>query len=359
MAAVKNNPRIGRNKRYHQPGTAPGTLVAWPEASADCARITLIQYTSQDYRETVVKQVHECWEQEKDGWITWINLEGLCDTTILREIGGHYHLHPLALEDVLNTGQRPKWESYPEHDFVIMHLIADKSVLEAHQVAIFLGRNFLITIEETEGQAFEMIRERLRQSVGQIRNMGSDFLCYSICDTLVDQFFPVLERVGEKLDDIEDALVASTGTQVAPIEIHRLKRELLFITKIAWAEREVINALQREESRLVHPEIAVYLRDCYDHTVQVIDMIENLRDISTGILDSYLSSISNQMNAVMKILTVIATIFIPLTFIVGIYGMNFRNMPELHWRFGYLAVWVVMILIAGGMVIIFRNKKWI
>lgn len=364
MILSKERSKIGLQCGYNEPGSAPGILVDKPFDRSDKNRITLVRYSDQDYQQQVVGSLDECWKEDLKDALTWINIEGNYDAALLESLGDKLGLHRLSLEDVLNAGHRPKWESYGDYYYLIMNLFDAGRPIKSCQVNIFLGPNYVLTLEEFENGVFDPIRERLRENIGLIRKMGSGFLCYSICDALVDQLFPLVEDLGDELDDLEDRLMEYADQKI-PAEIHRLKRDLLLIGKIAWAEREVVNALQRGDLRMVSAETVFYLRDCYDHVVQIIDMIETLRDITTGLLDSYLSSVSNQTNSVMKVLTIIATVFIPLTFIVGVYGMNFNpgagplSMPELNMTYGYVTVWGIMILIVVGMFIAFRRNKWL
>lgn len=351
-----------KNKRhFHPPGTAPGTLIDRTDKSKDIT-ITLTLYSADKYLEKKVSTIEECWASENSGLIIWINIKGLPTPQILEKLGQHFGLHPLSLEDVNNIGQRPKFDDYGDYDFVIMDSVVNGFKFD--QVNIFFSHAFVITIAQDEGDSFSLIRDKLKRDSDLIKKQGTDYLVYRICDALVDQFFPVLEKFEQELDELEDSLLNGSGKNTIN-KIHHLKRKLLFYGRIAWAEREVINSLLREESDLIQRDTANYLRDCYDHTIQIIDMIEVYRDIATGSLDVYLSSISNQMNAVMKTLTIIATIFIPLTFIVGVYGMNFNpaagkfSMPELNWEFGYVAVWVFMIIVSVGMLLFFRRRKWL
>ena len=277
--------------------------------------------------------------------------------------------HPLALEDVLNCGQRPKLEDYGKYHFLVMKSLRlgqgeEKDELEVEQISFFLSGNYVITLQEVPGDSFEKVRERIRQNKGgQIRNAGPDYLLYALIDALIDEFFPVLERYGERIEELEDQVVVKPSPETLN-QIHRIKRDLLDLRRTAWPERDVISSLQREEAHLIRPETRIFLRDCYDHMVQVIDMIETYRDLAGGLLDVYLSSTSNRLNEVMKVLTIISTIFIPLNFIAGVYGMNFDrqasplNMPELGWYYGYPAVLTLMAVTGGALVLYFKRNGW-
>lgn len=356
--------RIGLERCYPPPGTAPGVLETIGKSSLKGTTITVIRYSEEHFSENRVTSINECWQNPIEGTVLWIDIQGLPDPDILHALGQHYGLNPLALEDVLNTGHRPKWDSYNGHSFLVMDLLTGGDPIRACQVSIFLAENLVITFVECDDGAFQPIRQRLRDSSGAARKLGAGYLCYSICDALVDRFFPLLERLQDALDDLEDQLIIDPDPSI-PAKVHRLKRDYLLVGRVAMAEREVLNSLLRDDVELMAGETTIYLRDCYDHIIQVIDMIETLRDIATELMNSYLSMVSNQMNSVMKVLTIIATIFIPLTFLVGVYGMNFNtaagplNMPELNLPYGYAMIWGIMILCVLGMIIVFRRKKWL
>jgi len=265
------------------------------------------------------------------------------------------------MEDVLDTTQRPKSEDFDDHVFLVLKMLklngGDLS-LDAEQVSMVLGSNFVLTFQERPGDVFESVRERLRSNKGRIRKMGADYLAYSLMDAIVDNYFLILEKLGDKIEILEEEVVGNPDPGVRR-EIYALKRELIFLRRSVWPLREVISALERGESSLFTPATLLYMRDVYDHTIQVVDTLESYRDTVSGLVDLYMSSISNRMNDIMKVLTIIATIFIPLTFIAGIYGMNFEFMPELKWRFGYPAAWALMLSMAAVMFSFFRNKRWL
>jgi len=273
-------------------------------------------------------------------------------------------LHPLSLEDVLNTGQRPKFEDYEEYDFVIMKELRLEESIQAEQISLFFGKGWIITLQEAPGDPFEPVRERLRKGKGRIRKAGADYLAYALIDALVDSAFPILEKLGDRIEMLERDVVGHP-TRSTVREIYSVRRELLYLRRTAWPQRDLIHMLNRDESLLIAPETRIYLRDCYDHSVQILDLIETYRELAAGMLDVYLSSNSNRLNEVMKVLTVIATIFIPLTFITSLYGMNFNtrisrwNMPELDWRYGYPIVLGLMAAIVAGLLVYFRRKKWL
>jgi magnesium transporter len=342
-------------------GLPPGTLVQVEEKKAEKAKISLIDYDEAQFQEKEAATIEECFPFKDKPSVTWINIDGVYQVEVIEKIGAHFGIHSLILEDIMHTVQRPKMEDFEDYIFLVVKMIYyddKKNDIEAEQVSIILGTNFVISFQEKEGDVFDHVRERIRRNRGRIRKMKADYLAYALIDTIVDHYFIVLEKLGEKIEGMEDELVTNP-TPVTLQTIHNLKRELIFLRKSIWPLREVISVLERGELSLIHESTGIYLRDVYDHTIQVIDTIETFRDMVSGMLDIYLSSISNKMNEVMKVLTIIATIFIPLTFVAGLYGMNFKYIPELEWHWGYFAVLFVMVIIGFGMVMYFRNKKWL
>ena len=348
-------------------GLPPGTLVYTGEKKLDFVRITVIDYDEKSLQEKQVDHIEDCFQFKTTPSTTWINIDGLHDIKIIEEIGKHYDLHPLTLEDILHTGQRPKFEDLDTYLFVVLMMLRyddENQTVLFEQVSLILGSNYVISFQENIGDVFDQIRDRIRNGKGKVRKMGADYLMYALLDAVVDGYFAILEKLGDKIESLEEELVGDPSEQTLH-QIHSLKKEMVFLRKSVWPLRELISGLERSESALIEESTGVYLRDVYDHTIQVIETVESFRDMVSGMLDIYLSSISNRMNAVMKVLTIIATIFIPLTFVAGIYGMNFNpevspwNMPELNWRYGYAAVWLVMLLVAGLMVLYFRRKKWL
>jgi len=362
MTAKGRRAQIG--KRYSKPGSEPGTLRPLESPRTSEVRMTVIDYDASHFEEKAIASVEDLAPYRDTPTVTWINIEGLTDIPLLEALGREFGIHPLTLEDVLNCGQRPKLEDYGSYHFVVMKSLrlTAGDVLEMEQISFILAEHFVITIQEIPGDSFEAVRERLRKGKGQIRAAGPDYLAYALIDALVDEFFPVLETYGERLEALEDTVIKQ-ATPDTLNEIHQIKRQLLIVRRAAFPEREVINALQRDGHELIREETRVFLRDCYDHTIQVIDMIETYRDLAGGLLEVYLSSVSNKMNEIMKVLTIISTIFIPLNFIAGLYGMNFDtrhrfNMPELGWAYGYPAVLCVMLTVAVSLVFYFRRKGW-
>ncbi len=342
-------------------GLPPGTLVHVGERKAEKVKITIIDYDREHFEEKEVEKIEECFPFKNKPTITWINVDGLQDVKIVEKIGVHFGIHPLVLEDIVHTGQRPKGEDLGDYLFVVLKMIyhdEGEDGIMGEQISLILGQNYVISFQEREGDVFNPIRDRIRNNKGRMRKAGADYLAYALIDAIVDQYFLVLEKFGEKIESLEEELVTNPTAETVHL-IHKLKRDLIFLRKSVWPLREVISTLERGESPLIVEPTGIYLRDVYDHTIQVIDTIETFRDMISGMLDIYLSSVSNRMNEVMKVLTIIATIFIPLTFIAGIYGMNFKFMPELEWHWGYPTALIVMLVVVGFMVMYFRRKRWL
>jgi magnesium transporter len=318
-------------------------------------------YDEKQFQEKEVNTVEDGIFKEKTSKVTWLNIDGVHQPEIIEQVGKHFGLHPLVLEDIANTGQRPKMEDFDNYIFVVLRMLRfdeKENETKTEQISIILGADFVISFQEKEGDVFDPIRERIRNNKGRLRKMGADYLAYALIDAIVDNYFMILEKLGEAIEEVEDKLVTNPTAETLQT-IHDLKREMVFLHKSVWPLREVINRLERSESPLINKSTCIYLRDVYDHTIQVMDSVETFRDMLSGMLDIYLSSVSNRMNEVMKVLTVIATIFIPLTFVAGVYGMNFKDMPELGQIWGYPAILALMLTIALVMVMYFRRKKWI
>ena len=348
-------------KRSKKSGLPPGTLLHIGEVKTEKVKITLINYDETHFEEKEAKTVEECFPFKEKPTVTWINIDGIHQIEIIAKLGRHFGLHPLVMEDIVNTDQRPKIEDFVAFLFLTLKMLSyntQENMIASEQMSLILGPTFLITFQEYPGDPFDSIRERLRSSKGRIRQMGADYLAYTLIDAIIDNYFLILERIGDKIEEIEDALVMDPKPQTLQI-LHTLKREMIVLRKSIWPLREVINRLERWETPLIQKTTFIYLRDVYDHTIQVIDAIETYRDMLSGMLDIYLSSVSNRMNEVMKVLTIIATIFIPLTFIAGIYGMNF-NMPELQWPWAYPYMFYSILIVIGLLLITyFRRKKWL
>jgi len=349
---------------FHKPdsvGHAPGTLVTSKKVDREPLKLTLFEYGSQmPVEERQVQTVSECFPFDPQIPVTWLNVDGSHQVEVLEEIGSSFDIHQLVLEDILDTSQRPKMEDFDRYLFIELNMLSwDEypSQVASQQVSLILGKNYVVTIQELEKDVFDPVRKRIREGKSRLTKQGADYLAYALIDAIVDHYFIVLENLGEQIEFLEEELVTDPNPGTLQ-SIHELKRELIFLRKSVWPLREVIGALERGESPLFQESSLIYLRDVYEHTIQIIDTVETFRDMVSGMLDIYLSSISNRMNEVMKVLTIIATVFIPLSFIVGLYGMNFSNMPELSWKWGYPMVWGVIISVVVGMLTYFRRKKW-
>jgi len=342
-------------------GLPPETLVHIGERKAEKVKITIIDYDEVRFEERVVKEVRECFPYKEKQTVTWINVDGLHDPEVLEAIGTCFEIHPLVLEDIADTEQRPKMEDLERYIFVVMKMLQYDETwkeIDTEQVSLILGPNFVISFQEKEGDVFDHIRDRIRTGKGRIRKMGADYLAYALTDAIVDNYFVILDKIGQEIDRLEVELVTNPAPDTLPA-IHVFKGEMIFLRKSVWPLREVVSSLERTESLLVKDTTGIYLRDVYDHTIQVIDTIESYRDIASGMLETYLSGLSYRMNEIMKVLTIIATIFIPLTFVASLYGMNFRFMPELSWRWGYLTVLGLMAVMAIGLGVYFKRKRWL
>lgn len=348
-------------KRSTKAGLPPGSLVHVGMPSGQATKITVFHYNDQHFEESSVDNVDALQRQDLGNhMVNWVNMDGLENVMMLEKIGVLYDMHPLTLEDILNTDHRPKAEDYGHYFYIVFKMLSydDKSHrIDAEQVSVVLGRGYVLSFQEKEGDVFGPLRQSLRQGKGRVRKMGADYLAYSLLDAVVDNYFCVLERVGERIELLEDLLVRESSSTTLR-EVHNLKREMIFLRRAVWPLREVVNNLEKSETAFLDRTTDLYLRDVYDHIFQVIDTTEIYREMLSGMLDIYLSSINNRMNEVMKVLTIIATLFIPLTFITGLYGMNFHYMPELEWPFGYPMVLLIMVAVASMMLLFFKRKNW-
>ena len=350
-----------RLKRHGKPGDIPGQLK--PHADAKPTVIRAMAYGKDQFVEEKNASLERLSELRKYG-LLWVDVEGLEDIEKIQEIGRLFSLHQLALEDIVNIQERPKSEEYPEHEFLVVKMLSFNERVETEQFAICLCEKAVITWQERPGDCLDPVRKRLRKGSGRLRHSGADYLAYALLDAIVDHYFPVIESVGDKLEELEDKIL-STALPNTAIEIHKVKQDLISFRRAVWPLREAINRLTREQSRRISEQTSTYLRDCYDHTIQVIEMVETYREIASGLTDLHLSSISNRMNEIMQVLTVVATIFIPLTFIAGVYGMNFNpekspyNMPELAWYWGYPVCIALMLVVGLAMVILFWRAGWL
>ena len=352
--------RTKRSRRVQQIGTSPGTLTV--DAAAQAPVITAYGYNGTTLSETVVAEPTALDNLRKEWPLVWVNVDGLGDAKVLETVGKIFKLHPLSLEDIVNVHQRPKVEAYEGYQFVVLRMVTLGEDPPTDQMSLVLGENFVLTFQERSGDCFEPVRQRMRKNTPRLRACNADYLAYALIDALIDHYFPMLENCGERLDDLQDEVLLSPTPQTVH-RINTFKRDLITLRRAIWPLRDELNTLGREGGQM-RPETQVYLRDCYDHTIVLIDMLETQREIAGSLMDIYLSSVSNRMNEVMKVLTIIATIFIPLTFIAGVYGMNFNtatspwNMPELNWYWGYPLCWGSMIITALILLTIFWRRGW-
>ena len=342
-------------------GLSPGTLVHTGPAVDEAVRITVITYTADHIEEHEVSTIQDCLAHLGENAVTWINIDGVHRIDIIEQLGKHLGLHPLVLEDVVHTEQRPKTEDYGDYIYMVLRMLqltAGTTGIQSEQISLLLGPRWVLTFQERQGDIFDPVRRRLRNGKGRVRREGADYLGYCLLDTVVDSYFGILEHLGEQLEPLEEQILAGPDGHLAH-HLHHLKRESITIRRAVWPLREVVAALERGDSRLIRKGTRTFLRDVYDHAIHVIDTIELLRDMLSGMHDLYLNSVSHRMNEVMKMLTIIATIFIPLTFIAGVYGMNFVHMPELGWRYSYFIVLAAMAALTLGMIAFFKRKGWL
>ncbi len=350
--------------RFTSPGTAPGDLTGPPSAERIPTTLHLLDYDTSRYTEKLDCSLEEAREYFSSPNATWLHVNGTPSEELLRAVGDAYHLHPLALEDVMHTGQRAKLESYDAQLFTIVTLpeVSEHGIATA-QLSLFLGDTWLVSFFSGHEDPFDAIRQRTYRDSSRIRRSSVDYLYYSLLDTAIDRVFPIMESLGDRIEALE-LTVFDDPSREALDEIHKLKRELVLLRRIAWPQRDMLNSLLRDDLDQISSGTKLYIRDCYDHAVHALDLVESYREMASSLLEVYLSSVSNRMNDVMKLLTIIATVFIPLSFIVGVYGMNFDrsasawNMPELGWRFGYPVLWLVMVALVAGMLLYFRRKRW-
>ena len=346
-------------KRSSKPGTAPGTLIS-AEKLARKVKMTVISYSTDELEEKETESVHECFDFVGRREVTWIDLDGTQDADLLRQIGDEFGIHSLTLEDVMNGGQRPKLEDFGEYLFVTLRLpkkTEAQSPVDAEQINIFLGPNFVMTIHDSS-DVFESVIKRVKENKGRIRRMKTGYLAYALVDLIVDQHFPIMETIAEQIEELEDEVQGNPSPEVVR-KIRGIKRDLILIRSSIWPMREVINAMEREEPRLISDEAKLFLRDVYDHTIQIGDIVESYRDILSEMFNIYLSVKADNTNEVMKVLTIFAAIFIPLTFVAGIYGTNFEFVPELKWKYSYFVMIGVMVLITVAMLRFFRKRGWL
>jgi magnesium transporter len=353
-------PRLSK-KHSKKSGLPSETLLYTGEKKDEKIRIHVIDYDEANFTEQELIDVEACIPYKDRPTVTWVNLDGVHNVPMLEKLGNCFGLHRLVMEDIVNTDQRPKIEDFGEYLFIVFKMlsIGKSGDIVTEQLSLIVGNNFLLSFQEgIEGDVFNMIRDRMRTGKGRIRKMGADYLAYALVDAVVDNYFVILEKFGEKIELLETELIEKP-TQKTVQRIYQLKRELIFLHNAVWPLREVVSGMTKHESPLIRESTSPYLRDVYDHVIHVIDSVDIYREMISSMLDMYLSSVSNRLNEVMKVLTAISLIFMPLTFIVGVYGMNFKYMPELEWRYGYPASLLVMLVIGVLMVFYFKKKKWL
>lgn len=352
---------LRQKKTSKKPGQAPGTLHFTGEKRLENISMNLYDYDVEQLGEYDITEIEDSKPYLDSPSKTWINVCGLHDVDRLKHIWNYFELHPLIQEDIINTSQRAKIEEYPDHMYFVLRMMSfveETGSLNVEQVSIVLSEDSVLSFQEDDFPIFEPVLHRLRNNAPRLRKEGPDYLAYALIDTIVDHYFKVMEKFGDEIEQLEDKILEHFDDSI-PEQIHALRRKLIYFRKAIWPLRDSLNTLIREESHLISEDNKIYFRDVHDHLVQIIDGIENYRDMVLGMLDMYMSQVSNKMNEVMKVLTIIATIFIPLTFIAGIYGMNFEYIPELSWDWGYFGVWGVMIMMTIGMVFYFRRKNWL
>ena len=352
---------LNNSAHLQKVGLPPGTLLAVGEQRVEHTTVRVMDYTPEQLTEREVDDPAQCVPLADSQSVSWINVTGLHDTDVLLQVGQAFGLGSLVLEDIATTGQRPKIEDRGDYLFVVLKMLYSgaEGEIRSEQVSLVLGRGWLLTFQEVDGDVFDLIRRRIRDAAGRIRTMGADYLFYALLDAIVDHYFLVLDDLGTAVETIQDSLLESGGAREALTDLHRLKRDMVYLRKNLSPVREVVSDLYRGESPLLDAELAPFLRDLYEHVIQVIETVESLRDMAASALEIHMTVVSNRMNEVMKILTLISTIFIPLTFVAGIYGMNFKHMPELDWPYGYAAAWGVMLLLGTGMFLFFRRRRWL
>ena len=348
-------------KASQKVGLAPGTMIHVGEKKIEKTKIHFFNYNEDALEENEAERLDDIFSLKDSPDTTWINIDGLHEIETIEKIGRHFGVHALTLEDIVHTEQRAKMEEFDQYIYVVLKMLfmdKDNNEIHSEQISFVLGENFLLTFQEMTGDIFNGVRDRIRKAKGRIRKKGADYLLYALMDAVIDGYFLVLDYIGEQTEDIEEIMLTDSSHDTL-LMIHNMKRELIFFRRQVWPIREFLNTLINDELLLMDPSIHVFLRDLYDHTFQVIDTIESLRDVLTGLQDVYLSGLSNKMNEVMKVLTVIATIFIPVSFLAGVYGMNFRYMPELELKWSYPLFWVLVTAIIVLMVVWFKRKKWL
>ncbi|MGB7301619.1 MAG: magnesium/cobalt transporter CorA [Burkholderiaceae bacterium] len=362
LATIRPGGSFAGMARRAPPGTMPGTVES--KADAGPAVLNTILYDSNSFSEQIDSNIDAIEALDRTEKTLWVDVSGLADTALIERLGETFGLHRLTLEDVVSPHQRPKIEEFDDYVFIVLRMPEDGKGSVTEQFSLLLGHGFLLTFQERPGDCFNPVRERLRKSKGRIRQAGADYLSYTLIDTVIDSFYPLFEQYGETLEQLEDEVVEHPDPGLVR-QLHQLRRDMLALRRVIWPTRELVNTIIRDETPIVTEATRLYFRDCYDHVIQLMDIVETYREVAAGLLDVYLSSMSTRLNEVMKVLTIIATIFIPLSFITGLFGMNFDrsvspwNMPELGWQYGYPLALLLMATVAGGLIYFFRRKGWI
>ena len=347
--------------RRKTPGLPPGSLVYTGDRKSPIAHVTMLDYDEHRVVEKELARVDDCIPFKDAQTVTWINADSVTEPGLMENFGRVMGFHALMLEDILNTDQRPKFEDYGNYIYIVVKMLdydVKKGEIETEQLSLILGPNYMISFQERAGDFFDPLRERIRKSLGRVRKLGADYLAYAILDIIVDHYFVVLEKLGEKIEQLEDIVITDPRENTARA-VHAVRREMIFVRKSVWPLREVVTSMQRSESDLIRESSAVYFRDLQDHIMQVTDGVDTFRDLLNGMLDSYYSTITTRTNSVVKVLTLFSAIFMPLTFITGLFGMNFRNFPELEWHYGFQGSLILMVVVIISMVAIFKWKKWL
>jgi len=343
-------------------GLPPGSLIHVGDTFESLTRVSVVDYSKETIEEKEIQAIDEILNYKDSDTVTWVIIEGLTNVEVVERVGTIFGIHQLVLEDILNTHQRPKFEEYDDHLYIVLKCLMSEDEqfsVSYEQISLIVLNNFVLVFKEKKDDLFQPVLKRIRTSKGRFRKQGSDYLAYAILDTIVDQNFVLIDSLDDAITSIEDSLLTTEPTQDTLNAIHKLKREIISIRRHVSPIRELVSAILRSESELINEKTLIYLRDVHDHTIRVVELIETYRDILSGLLDIYISSVSNKMNEVMKVLTVFASIFIPLTFLAGIYGMNFEYMPELKWKWAYPGIWVAFITIPIALLIYFKRKKWL
>ncbi|WP_341216403.1 magnesium/cobalt transporter CorA [uncultured Wocania sp.] len=342
-------------------GQIPGSITYTGKKESQKLFIETFDYTKEKYIEKELLTVKESFEFKNTDSITWINLNGLNHVNEIENLGEHYDIHPLVLEDIVNISQRPKIDEYEDYLFVVLKMLYydDNNKIVSEQVSFILGKNYVLSFQESDGDVFDEVRDRIRQAKGRVRTMNSDYLLYVLIDAIVDHYFSIIEILGDKIEDFETTIFSGKVNDDISQDIQNLKREILKVRRAIFPLREVVSRIEKHEGTLILKKTKTYYRDIFDHLIQVSENIDIYREMIWSLMDMYMTTISNKMNEVMKVLTIMASIFIPLTFIAGIYGMNFEYIPELQYKYSYFILWGVMIVLFIGMLVYFKRKKWL